>query len=102
MTNYTEIKRLAEACGSEYSADEPYQQDRHYSEQEVASLEFQAVATPATVLALIAENEALRKDAERYRLIRTTGFRQVDTSYWSGEGETCDKSVDDPEWFFYG
>lgn len=34
------------------------------------------------------------KDAERYRWLRRTGFRDVDTDQWSGEDETMDAFID--------
>ena len=44
---------------------------------------------------LKAENEALRKDTERYRYIRLNGYRDVDTDEWSGMGESMDAFIDD-------
>lgn len=48
-----------------------------------------------TIIRLMEENEALRKDAERYRLIRANGYREVDTDMWSGVGDACDKFTDE-------
>ncbi|NWB20106.1 hypothetical protein HX824_05815 [Pseudomonas sp. D4002] len=61
MTDYTELKRLAEACiaAGEYLPGEAWEEDRSYCQAEVAFLEFVPVATPAAVQALIAENERL-------------------------------------------
>lgn len=39
--------------------------------------EFLELAQPEVVLVLIAENEALRKDAERYRWLRREGRKHV-------------------------
>lgn len=62
MTDYTELKRLAEACiaAGEYLPGEAWEEDRSYCQAEVAFLEFVPVATPAAVQALIAENERLK------------------------------------------
>lgn len=62
MTDYTELKRLAEACiaAGEYLPGEAWEEDRSYCQAEVAFLEFVSVATPAAVQALIAENERLK------------------------------------------
>jgi hypothetical protein len=38
--------------------------------------------------------DALRKDAERYRWLRTEGYRDPDTDMWSGSGDTCDEFTD--------
>lgn len=61
MTDCTELKRLAEACvaAGEYLPGEAWAEDRGYCPAEVAFLEFAPVATPAAVLALIADNERL-------------------------------------------
>ncbi len=66
MTDCTELKRLAEACvaAGEYLPGEAWAEDRGYCPAEVAFLEFAPVATPAAVLALIAENERLAKTAD--------------------------------------
>ena len=64
MTDCTELKRLAEACvaAGEYLPGEAWAEDRGYCPAEVAFLEFAPVATPAAVLALIADNDRLRED----------------------------------------
>ncbi len=66
------LKALAEACiaAGEYLPGDAWTEDRSYGPAEVAWLEFAAQATPAAILALIAETAALRKDAERYRFVR--------------------------------
>lgn len=85
MDNLTELKRLAEAATQgPWSYDGSYvcparvEKGTTYVEtwRSVAdcaqpeNTKFIAAANPATVLALIAENEALRKDSERYRWLR--------------------------------
>ncbi|WP_095110544.1 hypothetical protein [Pseudomonas sp. Irchel 3E20] len=62
MTDYSELKRLAEACiaAGEYLPGEAWEEDRSYCQAEVAFLEFVPVATPAAVQALIAESERLK------------------------------------------
>ncbi|WP_454864536.1 hypothetical protein [Pseudomonas rhizophila] len=84
MTDYTELKRLAVAAPSGpwiaendslYFKDDGYTRHLldadagHDVEDEAyyAALKFIATANPAAVLALLAENETLRKDAERWR-----------------------------------
>lgn len=47
------------------------------------------------VSALEAEVEALRKDSGRYQWIRATGYRDVDSDEWSGEGKAMDEFVDE-------
>ena len=62
MSDWTDLKRvsLAIAEGSSLQG----------LEAEEAMHEFECAATPDVVLALIAENEALRKDADRYRHLK--------------------------------
>lgn len=91
------LRALAEAAGpKDYFAPQPYEEDRGYSDAEIRRLEFMAEADPATILALLDENDALRnglkgdydldawlafveeapqlrKDAERYRWGRENG-----------------------------
>jgi len=85
MSNYDELKRLAEAApkGPWYGPDKTAHRGTVFdcdlgsllcyesieSEQD-ACVAYVAAANPAAVLALIAENEALRKDADRYRWLR--------------------------------
>lgn len=61
MTDYTELKILAEACvaAGEYLPGKAWEEDRSYGPDEEAFLAFVPVATPAVVLSLIAEIEAL-------------------------------------------
>lgn len=74
MTDYSELKRLAEAAtaGPWVSGGNWVSTVRGNSVADCprGDEEFIAAANPAAVLALIAENEALRKDAERYRWLR--------------------------------
>lgn len=54
------LRAAAEAAGpKDYFAPRPYEEDRHYDDQELKRLEFMAEADPATVLALLAEIERL-------------------------------------------
>jgi len=55
---------------------------------------FVSKANPAAVLALIAENESLRKDAERYRWFRDHSIQIVHTSTISWAYH-LDKLIDD-------
>lgn len=83
MTDYTELKRLAEAApegpwfGPEYAPGTSYVFDvdlgtlleyQSIDSEKDACLRYVAAANPAAFLALIAENESLRKDAEIGRL----------------------------------
>lgn len=72
------LKTLAEACVAvgEYLPGEAWTEDRSYSPAEVAWLEFAAQATPAAVLALIAETAALRKELNRLREDRDSLLEQ--------------------------
>lgn len=56
--------------------------------------EWEDATRAVTILALLAEIESLRQDAERYRWLRAEGYRDVDTDQWSGEGEAMDAFVD--------
>ena len=64
MSDYTDLQKAAAYAAQDTIkfADE--------SEEMRALQQFHEEANPETVLALIAENEALRKDAERYRWLR--------------------------------
>lgn len=54
------LRAAAEAAGpKDYFAPRPYEEDRHYDDQELKRLEFMAEADPATVLALLAEIERI-------------------------------------------
>lgn len=94
MSDYSELKRLAEAAIKEgQESGQRWPQDDDWFEPELCSSEmyFVKAASPSAVLALIAENEALQKsyaeawekaralqsecdefarDAERYRWLR--------------------------------
>ena len=61
MSDYSELKRKAEACiaAGEYLPGEAWDEPRSYGKDELAFLEFVPVGTPAAVLALIIENERL-------------------------------------------
>lgn len=67
MNDYSELKRLAEAAinikGPIFDMDGPV---------ELCRLAEFVAENPNALLALIAENEALRADAERYRFLRRT------------------------------
>lgn len=99
MTDYTELKRLALAAtpgtwergdGNEVSVsadgDEGYwswevagpAQVHGAGDQRDKDADFIVAANPAAVLALIAENEALRKDAERYRFVEENPDIQIE------------------------
>ncbi|SDS34315.1 hypothetical protein [Pseudomonas sp. bs2935] len=62
MTDYTELKRLAEACvaAGEYLPGEAWEEARSYGPDEVAFLEFAPVATPAAVLVLLDDIATLK------------------------------------------
>lgn len=92
MSDYNELKALAElACPGPWMQenDDLYFDDDGYTRHMMSTdsghdvcddefcddahrdnLKFIAAANPKAVLALIAENESLRKDAERYRWLR--------------------------------
>lgn len=58
MGDYSELKRAAEAIEpGTFRTPEAWEEDRRYSDEEIRQIEFMALATPETVLALIAENE---------------------------------------------
>lgn len=61
MNNWDELKRLAESVPD------------NYSNETAQYVIFSDAADPQAILALIAESEALRKDAERYRWARDCG-----------------------------
>lgn len=91
MTDYTELKRLANnAIGLDESAYIPCQ------------VAFQRAANPHAVLALIAEYEELRKDADRYRWLNTksTTGPNICVSEWVGPhehpliGDELDAAID--------
>lgn len=73
------LRAAAEAAGpKDYFAPRPYEEDRHYDDQELKRLEFMAEADPATVLALLAEIE--RHEAWRTAFLaeRDAQMRQRD------------------------
>lgn len=56
------LKDLARAVKpGHYMTPEPYEEDRRYSPEEIASLEFSAAASPEVILALLAEIERVTK-----------------------------------------
>lgn len=78
MTDYTELKRAADAASQGHWNQDGFEvqnddiEDYRVSRCNLlADAKFIAAANPAVVLALIAENEALRKDAERYRWLKS-------------------------------
>jgi hypothetical protein len=73
MTDYAELKNSAEKTKSlEYFPPEPYDDDRRYSDAEIAWLEFVNTATPDLILALIAENKSLKGSC------KAMGSRNID------------------------
>lgn len=104
MTGHAELRRLAEAAEFGSGAHE----DIEFSNQ----LDFHAACTPAAILALLdeidglkAENEALRKDADRWRCARTIlpyeviQDAQEDFESWNvgvseAENKRCDEAID--------
>jgi septal ring factor EnvC (AmiA/AmiB activator) len=62
MSQYDDLKRLVEACVSsgEYLPGAAWEEDRRYSPAEQAFLAFAPVATPAAVLALLADLDQAR------------------------------------------
>lgn len=84
MSDQSELKRLAEAVRDNDIDWEPNQKTYDY---------FQALRDPSVVLALIAENEALRKDADRYRWYKAAS--DFDREKLSAlDGEDADAYVD--------
>lgn len=69
MSKYDEFKRLAKAARA-YAEEDWHTPDRLFIAMEADDANFVSACSPSSVLALIAENESLRKDAERYRLMR--------------------------------
>lgn len=70
MSKYSELIKLAEAAKEDYYTPEPWDEDRRYSNQEVAMLDYIRVANPSTVLGLIDERKDLLEalDAAEFRL----------------------------------
>lgn len=106
MSDHSELKRLAEACGNlnwraiqENWTELAIRDDHGYiatmrtksgkhagpcSDRE-AKAKFLCSVTPATVLALIAEVEALRKDSDRFRFIEqdaSSGMSKIYGDDW--------------------
>jgi hypothetical protein len=102
MTDYSELKRLAEAAiksGSESGERWPQDDDWFEPERYGAELEYVKSISPTTVLELIAENEALRKDAERWRFVRNPVGNSSPFAIWSEKtnlflGKHADKAID--------
>lgn len=70
--NYDELKRLADEFEkSGFCAPEPYEDDRHYTMNELVYLEYLKQTAPCHVKALISENDRLKReeknDAIAYR-----------------------------------
>ena len=66
MSDYTELKRLAEACvaAGEYLPGEAWEEDRSYCAAEQAFLAFVPVATPAAVLRMLNDIAALKSGCQ--------------------------------------
>jgi hypothetical protein len=66
MTDYTELKRLAEACvaAGEYLPGEAWEEDRSYCAAEQAFLAFVPVATPAAVLRMLNDVATLKSGCQ--------------------------------------
>jgi len=76
MSEYESLRLAASAVEM---ADEWYTKKTIFSFPNYECDEdFVVEASPERVLALIAENESLRKDAERYRLMRKITLEQID------------------------
>jgi hypothetical protein len=86
MADYSELKKLAEALTA-------HAEDSFYLPCTVA---FERAATPAAVLALIAENEELRRDAARYRWLnrqRRSVWRELGAAPMNMTGELIDAAM---------
>ncbi|EOB7987715.1 TPA: hypothetical protein ACNRRD_001897 [Pseudomonas aeruginosa] len=95
MTDHAELRRLAEACDVSRCADEGEERRRLH--------DFYDCVEPELILDLLdeidrlkAENEALRKDAERYRWLR--GASHFDTpqhkAFCKTYGDALDCEID--------
>lgn len=92
MSDYAELKRLAEDA---IQHSEKIGEHDWYHENEVRSLllsstedaQFVSAARPEVVLALIAENEALRKDADKWQIVERAMTQlqsdEQDAAIWS-------------------
>ena len=69
MTDHTKLRRKAEAATRREWVDEGWAEGHFGSRSEA---EFVAAASPATVIALLDEIDALKRDAARYEYIRST------------------------------
>lgn len=97
MAKYDELKRLAEAatpgpwsydgsyiCPARVEGETTYVEtwraiaDSHHTE----NVHYIAAANPAAILELIAENERLRKDAERWKCVRNAIPMQSPYAVW--------------------
>ncbi|MFU5479522.1 hypothetical protein ACM7V8_28495 [Pseudomonas aeruginosa] len=125
MTDYAELRRLAEACDVSRCADEGEERRRLHDfydcvEPELILSMLNEIAENDSVVAvwrgrtqrteeerdrLKAENEALRKDAERWRYARTILHYEViqdaqkDLESWNvgvseAENKRCDEAID--------
>ncbi|EOZ0486022.1 ead/Ea22-like family protein [Pseudomonas aeruginosa] len=110
MTEHVELRRLAALAHPDAEWFIARNLDHPNIDKPAAS--FIAAATPKTVLALLdeidglkAENEALRKDAERWRYARTIlpyeviQDAQKDLESWNvgvseAENKRCDEAID--------
>lgn len=68
----SDLKSKAEAAIAE--TEEWKAAGEHWPQWNRRYLDFRSEATPKAVLALLAENESLRADAERYRYARWNGI----------------------------
>ncbi len=94
MTDYTELQKAAAYAAQDTTkfADE--------SEEMRALQQFHEEVDPETVLALIAENAALRKDSERYRWLRDNDS-EYDWEFFGrpddglgNDHDLCDEEID--------
>lgn len=92
MNDYSELKRLAEAAAEIEDEHEWYAEDGGYG-LDPTDLKFIAAAKPSAVLALIAEVEELRKDAERYRWLRK-GSIPLNGHDFLSSNEILDRRID--------
>ncbi|CAI8795238.1 DUF551 domain-containing protein [Pseudomonas sp. IT-P12] len=81
MTDYTELKRLAEAVNQTYADLCEHGGDELAEAWDSAELAYDDAANPRVVLALIAENEALRDDLEQAKY-DADAWRNQEESLW--------------------
>lgn len=91
MSKYDEFKRLAKAARA-YAEEDWHTPDRLFIAMEADDANFVSACSPSSVLALIAENESLRKDAERYRYARDN---LIYLSDWTDD--EIDAAISSPE-----